>query len=507
MDLSQLIRTRDDGGSRAKRNLNIIFGTTEIAPFAKTGGLGDVAASLPRAMADRGHKVTVVLPLYKHLDAEKLRLARRLRPLEVPLKGKSGGVVEVVLWESNLSEGVKLLFVDYEPFFNRDGLYGYGDKDFEDNAARFAFFSRALVEIARTSSMPIDVLHLNDWHTALAPLYINQYYKAELKGLATILTIHNLAYQGDFDIKNADATGLTKAALKPAIHDGRLNFLKAGINLATRVTTVSPTYAEEITTTEGGCGLHKELKARKSELLGILNGADLSVWSPSVDRFIEVRYDVESLNGKRRNKAHLQHDFGLPVRPVLPLIAFVGRLTEQKGIDMLITSVRKVLKDNGDERGAFQFVVLGEGDSKLEKAVAKLVTEFPKRVAFHSGYSENHAHRIIAGADILALPSRFEPCGLTQIYAMRYGTIPLVHRTGGLADTVKDADAEDGSGFVFDKFGRNELTDTIERAVQRYHQHRQWRPLMVNAMQQNFTWNRSARTYEDTFYTAMGYAE
>lgn len=508
MDLSKLIRTRDDGTLRAAHNLNIVFGTTEIAPYAKTGGLGDVAASLPKAFAQRGHKVTVVIPLYKHLNPNELQLARRLQPLQVPLKGKDANVVEVIVWEMSLSAGVKLVFLDYPEFFGRDGLYGYGDKDFADNAARFAFFSRALVEFVRTSSMPVDVLHLNDWHTALAPLYIKQYYKTELSKLTTVLTIHNLAFQGDFDEKELPATGLTKTTAKPALHNGRLNFLKAGITLADRVTTVSPTYAKEITTEEGGCGLHKELAGRKESLVGIINGADHTIWDPSIDQHIEVRYTIETLNGKRRNKARLQHDLGLPVRPVLPLIAFVGRITEQKGIDLLTTAVRKALKAVGDERTGFQFVVLGEGDKTLEKSVSKLAADFPKRVAVHTGYSEALAHRIIAGADILVVPSRFEPCGLTQIYAMRYGTLPLVHRTGGLADTVKDANHdEDGSGFVFDAFDGKELLATIDRAVGQYHQHRVWRPMMVRAMKQNFSWDRSAYVYEATFLDSLGYAQ
>ena len=507
MDLTQLIRTRDDGTGRAKRTLSIVFGTTEIAPFAKTGGLGDVSASLPRALADRGHRVMIVTLLYKHLNPEKMRFARRLKPLEVPRKGKSASVAEVVLWEMNLSDGVRIVFLDFDEYFGRDGLYGYDDKGFEDNAARFAFFSRALVEFVRYSNMNADVLHLNDWHTALAPLYIKQYYKTEFKEVSTVLTIHNLAFQGEFDLKDADQTGLTKTAIKAATHDGKLNFLKSGIDLADKVTTVSPTYADEIKTEAGGCGLDKELSARKTDLVGILNGADTGVWNPSIDQYIEVRYDIATLNGKRRNKAQLQHDFGLPVRPVLPIVAFVGRFTEQKGIDVLITAVRKLLKDNEDERGAFQFVALGEGDKKLEKAAEKLASEFPKRVAVHIGYSEELAHRIIAGSDILALPSRFEPCGLTQIYAMRYGTLPLVHRTGGLADTVKDADVENGSGFVFDDFSRNEIIKTIERAVDRYHHHRQWRPLMVTAMEQDFSWSRSARAYDETYLGALGFAE
>lgn len=505
-ELKKLIRTTDGGTRRAARPLNIAFATTEFAPLAKTGGLADVAASLPKALGERGHRVSVIMPLYKHLDPDALRFSRRLRTLSVPTKGKSTKPVEAAVWETSVGNGVKLFLIDYPAYFDREGLYGYDDGSYDDNAERFAFFSRALVEFVRTFGIPFDVLHLNDWHTALAPLYIEQFYKKEMQ-VATVLTVHNVAYQGHFDASKLDATGLTKAAGASLMHDGAVNFLKAGIAKATEVTTVSPTYAQEIKEAEFGCGLEDLFKARGEALSGILNGADYGVWSPAVDHFLEVRYDEDTLNGKRRNKAQLQHDFKLPVRPTLPLLAFVGRMTEQKGLDILVPAVRKALKAMGDEREGFQFVFLGEGESKYQSDVEKLAAEFPKRVACHIGYSDEMAHRIIAGADMLVVPSRFEPCGLTQIYAMKYGTVPIVHATGGLADTVRDADAnedQDGTGFVFQKYDRADLWQAIDRASNMYRSHRRWRPMMVNAMQQNFSWDASAREYEATYYRALG---
>ena len=509
IDLTKLIKTKSTGPAREGRALSILFGTTEIAPFSKTGGLGDVAAALPQALAQRGHNVAILSPLYKHLDPEAMRLSRRLQELEVPLKSKSQKKVKAVIWEKDLAHGVKLFFLDYAPLFDRDGLYGYDDGEFMDNAARFAFFSRAMVEFARQFSVPVDVLHCNDWHTALAPVYLKQYYAKELK-VATVLTIHNVAYQGNFDADAFEATGLPKKTYfsdNELRFDGGINYLKAGIKHADKITTVSPTYAKEIREREGdaGEGLSEFLDAREEDLSGVLNGADYSIWSPDVDQFIKLRFSEETLNGKRRNKAELQHRFGLRVRPMIPLIGFVGRLTEQKGIDILVPALRKLLSDVESEREGFQFVFLGEGDARYQRTVQKLADEFPNRVGAHFGYSEDLAHQIIASSDLLAMPSRFEPCGLTQIYAMRYGTVPIVHSVGGLADTVVDTDAteDSGTGFVFEKYTKAALRETIKRATDRYRHHRQWRPIMVNAMRQNFSWKESAAEYEATYYAAL----
>ncbi len=509
IDFDKLIKTKSTGPARSGKRLNILFGTTEVVPYAKTGGLGDVSASLPKALAARGHHVYVVTPLYKHIDPDQKRFSRRLTELEVPLKAKSQKKVKTVVWETRLSAGVTLMLLDYPEYFDRDGLYGYAGGAYDDNAARFSFFSRALVELAVQFSIPVDVIHCNDWHTSLAPIYFKQYYQKEMPQIATVLTIHNMAFQGEFAEGDFDATGLSKGTYLSAaqLKAGRnINFMKGGIVNADKITTVSPTYAEEIRTKEGGHGLDTVLKKRKKDLSGILNGADYSIWSPGNDQYIPVRYDKETLNGKRRNKAALQHMFELPVRPTLPLIGFVGRLTDQKGVHLMVPAVRKLLKGLEDERAGFQCVFLGEGDAKHERALQKLAKEFPERVAVHVGYSEDMAHKLIAASDILAVPSEFEPCGLTQIYAMRYGTIPVVHQTGGLADTVRDVDSnpETGTGFVFEKYTKSELWKALDTAATRYRSHRKWRPLMMRAMNQDFSWAQSAQQYESTYYDAIG---
>jgi starch synthase len=505
MELSQLIRTHHPKRDESRRPLHILFVTSEVAPYSKTGGLGDVSASLPLALASLGHHVTILTPRYRHIDPEQLRLSRRLRALEVRNGGK--GHTAAHIWEGALSGRVRLLFLDHAMFTERDGLYGYHGEDFDDNAARFAFFARAAVEIARNASMPYDVVHCQDWHTALAPLYARHLYPKELDRVAFVITIHNLAFQGRFPEAAFAATGLPKRKFFQADElkvDGQINFLKAGIQHADRITTVSPTYVKEIQTPEHGFGLDGVLRARGERLTGILNGVDYDIWSPQRDREIPVRYDLENLNGKRRNKVALQHRFGLPARPTAPLLGFVGRLTEQKGLDILLPALRNVLKRSEHEPLGPQVVFLGDGHGKYERDLQKLAKDFPRHVGLHLGYDEATAHIIQAGSDMLLVPSRFEPCGLSQIYALRYGTLPLVHATGGLADTVVDADAgELGTGFVFSEFSQEALERTILRATERFKHMRQWRPLMVSAMRQDFSWNESARQYEEVFRAAM----
>ena len=508
MDLSRYIITQDASELVAEKRLTIVFGSAEVAPFSKTGGLADVAASLPTALAQRGHNVVVFTPLYGHLDPHQMRMSRRLKPLEVPRQAKTQDKVEATLWETRLSHGVQVCFVQADDYFGREGLYGYDDQSFEDNADRFSFFGRAIVEFTRRHALPVDVMHCNDWHTGLAPVYASHYYADEFADITTMLTIHNLAYQGKFTPDDFQFTGLPKSfadTSKVFDANGDLNFLKSGIQYADRITTVSPGYADEIQTAERGEALHELLSERSGDLEGITNGADYNVWSPDVDRHIEVQYDVESLNGKRRNKADLQHRMGLPIRPTLPMVGVISRLTEQKGIDVLIPTVRTLLSDVKSDRDGFQLVVLGEGNKEYRDQLQQLQKDFPNRVAFHHGHSEPLAHRIQAGADILAVPSRYEPCGLTQIYAMRYGTVPVVHATGGLADTVSDLrdDPDTGTGFVFNELTEDAFAGALERACAAYRNYRRWRPLMVRAMNRDFSWDESARRYESLYMAGI----
>lgn len=508
MDLTRFIRSKK-GSEKKERRLNIVFASSEVAPFSKTGGLGDVSASLPKAMGQRGHNVVVITPLYGHLDPETMRLSRRLETLDVPRKAKNQNKVKATLWETRLDHGVRVIFIDAPEFFRRDGgLYGVGEGDYGDNPERFAFFSRSVTEFVRHFSLDVDILHCNDWHTALAPIYARHYYEDEFKDTKIVMTIHNLAFQGKFEAARFDATGLPKKYASDAEifdDDGDLNYLKGGLLYADLITTVSRGYADEIRTEAGGCGLHQVLTERSNVLSGILNGADYSVWSPDIDRHISVQYTVETLNGKRQNKAELQHRFGLPIRPTLPILAMISRLSEQKGVDLLARAVTTLLTDLNDERDGFQLVIFGEGPAQYRDELDALQQAFPRRVVFQHGYDEAQAHRIQAGADMLLVPSKYEPCGLTQIYAMHYGTVPVVHATGGLRDTVIDLreSPDEGTGFTFVEHTPEALAGAIERATVAYKNYRRWRPLMVRAMQKDFSWAASAQQYEDLFRSAI----
>ncbi len=507
MELTKLIQTRRHTTDPAD-HLHVLFAVSEVAPFSKSGGLGDVASALPAALPEMGHHVSVISPLYKHLDPVKLNFSRRLLPLEVAQKGLRMSKTEFIVWETRHANGTRLIFLQNDEFFGEDNLYGDGEKEYEDNSKRFAIFSRAVIEYARSASRPFDIIHSNDWQTALCNVYAKHYYADEFKNTAFVLTIHDLSKQGTFPIDNFDDTGLPKTKyLKSgdllSEDKSELNFLRAGILYTDKITTVSPTYATEILDEERAFGLHETLQSRKEELSGILNGADYNVWSPDADREIEVNYDLENLNGKRRNKAALQHLYKLPVRPMLPLLAFVGHLTEQKGVDLLVSALDQLLETFTSERDGFQVIFLGEGPAANKKLIDDLAQKYPRRVAVKTDYDEATAHKIQAGADILLVPSRFEPCSLTQIYALRYGTLPLVHATGGLVDTVTDATegTSQGTGFVLESLDVDHIKETILRATSNFRHYRQWRPLMINAMLQNFSWVQAAKHYHKV-YTA-----
>ena len=511
MDFSQFLTDslEDDGVEGNRRN--ILFASAEVAPFAKTGGLGDVAAAFPKALAKLGDGASVFVPLYKHLDPEELKLSRRLRTLKVPRKGKNQEQAEATIWEGRLDHGVRIFFVENDEFFGHEGIYGYEGEDDADSAARWAFFGRAIVEFARQFSVPVDLIHCNDWHTSLAPVYRDHYYEDELGEVPMVFTIHNLGYQGRFPTELFDETGLPQSyeSDDELVHDGDINYMKGGILHTDKLTTVSPTYAKEIQTEEYGHGLHEVIASRGDDFLGILNGADYTVWSPSTDSFIPVRYDIEGLNGKRRNKAELQHEFDLAIRPAVPLLGFVGRLTDQKGLDILIPAVRQLLSEIEDPREGFQAVFLGTGDEEYARQLEELAEEYPRLVGTCIDYDERLAHLYQAGCDMLLIPSRYEPCGLTQLYAMKYGTLPVVHATGGLADTVVDVDADkpNSTGFVFGDYSSDALTSTLRRALERYSHYRKWRPLMERAMKQNFSWTKSARSYQELYNRMLGRGE
>lgn len=503
MDIEQLLEETLDAEETGHVDRHILFASAEVAPFAKTGGLGDVAAALPKALAKRGNHVSIVTPLYSHLDPEQMHLGRRLRKLTVPRREKNQKQVEATVWEGRLAHGTRIFFIEQDEYFGHEGIYGYDHENDADSAARWSFFSRAIVEFMRQYSVPIELLHCNDWHTALTGVYRDHYYSEELGEIPHVFTIHNLGYQGQFDLDHFDETGLPQSFLDESElqHGDQFNFMKGGILHSDRLTTVSPTYAREIQTEEYGQGLEEVIESRTEDLEGILNGVDYSVWSPSNDPYIPVRYDVERLNGKRRNKAELQHEFDLAIRPAVPLLGFVGRLTDQKGLDILLPAIEDLLERIDDPREGFQIVFLGEGRDDYADRLRELAERYPRWVGAYVGFSDEIAHMFQAGCDMMVVPSRYEPCGLTQLYAMKYGTLPIAHSTGGLADTVVDVDADtpDSTGFVFDGYGAGPLQSAIERALERYSNYRKWRPLMERAMRRDFSWSAAAHKYQQMY--------
>lgn len=479
--------------------MRICMLTAEAFPYAKTGGLADVLAGLPEALAALGVEVTVLLPGYR----SALRAAgavERLGRVRAPVSSRlvPADVVRVP------GARVPTLMLVAPRYFDREGLYGEGGIDYPDNAERFTFFCRAALEWLRGLGTPPDVLHCHDWQAALAPalLRAGAALYPELRRVRLVQTIHNLAYQGgfsaaDWHLLNLDTRYFSSDWLE---FWGDMNFLKAGLVFADAITTVSPRYAREIQTPEFGEGLDGVLRARAGRLRGILNGIDYRVWSPDSDPALPARYDADDLAGKAICKADLQASLGLRTDRDAALAAIVSRLAWQKGIDVALDALPSALEESG-----MQLAVLGSGDHWLESRLHALAERFPDRVAVRTGMDEPLAHRLIAGADLFLMPSRYEPCGLSQMYSLRYGTAPVVHATGGLYDTVAEFDAAtgDGTGFRFAPCAPEGMREALRRALRLRGDHAAWMRLQRNGMAENFSWERSARAYRHVYSTLL----
>jgi starch synthase len=485
----------------AATRMKILFASSEAHPLIKTGGLADVAGSLPRAVLNQRQDIRLVIPAYRVVlqQADNLQLAAHLELAGVsdPVRILSGRLP---------GSNVRLYLVDSPHHFDRAGNpYTRDDgTEWPDNAERFTVFCRAIHTIATNASgfdWQPDIVHCNDWQTGLVPAML----KESMAAPASIFTIHNLAYQGLFDYKTFKGLELpthwwSMEAME--FHD-RFSFIKGGLIFADWLTTVSPTYAREIRTPEFGYGLEGLLKHRKDTLTGILNGVDYAVWNPGKDLNIPVQYNRRSLFHKTENKRALQEEVGLPVDVTVPLFAIISRLVEQKGIDLVLQILPKLM-----QRGA-QLVVLGSGDSILEAGLRSAARQNPQQIGLHIGYNEALAHRIEAGADIFLMPSRFEPCGLNQIYSQRYGTVPIVRSTGGLADTVVDTTTESlagktATGFSFREAAPGALWSAVQRALACHAQPEQWQQLMMTGMQQDFSWKQSAMHYIELYEQIQG---
>ena len=488
--------------------LRIVIAASEAVPFSKTGGLADVTTALAKALDATGYDVTVIIPDYR-----EIRLPRQddLPPISdtgmrfsLSMNGRyvNGGVNWTMLPDTT----VKVLLVSQAYYFDRSQLYMENGDGYKDNCERFCFFSRAVLEICRQMVLRPDIIHCNDWQTGLIPALLHSHY-ARLPGFenaASVMTLHNMAYQGRFWHLDMHLTSMEWRYFNMQQMEmwGDLNLLKTGIAFADQITTVSPTYAGEICTPEGGEGLDGILSYRRNDLVGILNGIDDSVWNPETDIHLPDHYSAASVNpGKRNCKTALQNQMNLPCRENVPLFGMVSRMSDQKGFDLLAECASRLLFHD------IQMVFLGTGDPRYEYFLQHLAEQHPTKVGTLVGFDDSLAHLIEAGSDAFLMPSRFEPCGLNQMYSLRYGTLPIVRKVGGLSDSVVNVTPEtlqDGSatGFVFDEYSANALAETVERAIDFYRRPPEWSKVMQNGMSLDWSWRNSALKYVGVYQKA-----
>jgi starch synthase len=479
------------------KKLKIAFASSEAVPFIKTGGLADVAHALSKNLAAEGHEVCLFLPRYYRVDKNRFDCRIVGEPVGVPI---GQGERWAALYVSDTIPGVKTYFIEHDAYFGRDGIYDDGYNAFGDNAERFTFYCRAVMQACLAVNFSPDIIHCNDWQTGLVPIYAKTLYKNSRHFAKTksVMTIHNIGYQGVFDFNDIHHTQLGVEAYNEdclKFHDS-INFLKGGILWADGITAVSRRYAEEIKTPEFGYDLAGILKKRSGQLYGITNGVDYEHWDPMHDRSIPVRYGIPKMRGKTICKEYLQNEMKLRVNSDIPLLATISRITWQKGIDQLVASI-----DSLRTRHDFQFVLLGSGDAAILDRYENLCREYPWRFAICRGYDDRLAHRIEAGADIYCMPSRYEPCGLNQMYSLRYGTIPVVRATGGLDDTVEEWNpgTKEGTGFKFGDLTVENLNDAIEKALSLYRTKEEWEILRRNAMKFRMEWIDAVREYERVY--------
>ncbi|UVT16947.1 MAG: glycogen synthase GlgA [Nitrospira sp.] len=498
-----MISTLPDG-------LHIAMAASEAVPYAKTGGLADVVGALAIELTKLGHQVTLLLPRYRTQATPESR--QPTMRFSIALGGKTAdvSVEEEYVSVTGALHRLRILFVRYDPYFDREGLYQQDHRDYPDNLNRFALFCRAILEVlqvlADVRGEKVDVLHVHDWQTALCPVYLKALpheYKG-LQHLKTLLTLHNLGYQGIFPGKQFVETGLPPTLFSPSgvEYYGSINCLKGGIVFSDAVSTVSPTYAKEIMTAEFGCGLEGVLASRLDGVKGVTNGIDVTVWNPKHDPYLPTRYMATDLSGKPVCKRALQRELELPVLEA-PLLAVIGRLTSQKGFDLLMEAIPELMSLD------IQVAVLGTGDRHLEQQFIAAKARYPNQIGLHLGFNEELAHRIEAGSDMLVMPSRYEPCGLSQLYSLRYGTVPIVRRTGGLADTVvpfrpSTVKSKSATGFHFTDATTESLLSTILLSLYVYKERKTWQSLINAGMNTDLSWTRSAKLYVELYRGLRG---
>ena len=482
------------------RPLKILFVSSEVHPFAKTGGLGDVSGALPLALKQQGHDVRVILPKYRCVSQSK----RSIQPLGLTVAVPIGlEVKHGELHEGSLNRTVPVYFVDQGSYFDREGLYGDLDEDFTDNAERFIFFDRAVLEACKVLDFQPDIIHCNDWQTGLIPCYLKTTFADDpfFRGTRSIFSIHNLGFQGNFDEQYLRLAHLPWKVftLEGIEFYGFFSFMKAGLIYGDMLNTVSKTYSKEILTPENGFHMDGVLRQHQNKLSGILNGADYEEWDPRTDSNIKAQYGPKSLKGKLECKKSLARKLSLKLEDQTPLLCMVTRLSSQKGIDLLIQSFVELMVQDA------ALVILGSGEDRYESFFHEQNQDYPNRFRYINGFDEKLAHQILAGSDLLLMPSLYEPCGLTQMYALRYGTVPIVRRVGGLADTIKafQPGKNQGTGFLFKPSEADDWMLVLQKALDLYSKKKTWKTLMLNGMKQDFSWEKSAKEYVRLYRRAL----
>jgi starch synthase len=474
--------------------MKIAMISSEIAPFAKTGGLADVVETLSVALARRGHQLSLIMPAYRSVLEADFVLQQSGLKLFAPVSNRQ---VEFSVLESTWEENVSIYFVRADQYYNRDLLYGTAAGDYVDNAERYVFFSRAALEVLRRQ--PVDIVHAHDWQAAFSIVALSAQRERypELAPARTVFTIHNLGFQGIFWGPDWHLLNLDRSLFNPRQLEffGNINLLKGAIVFADKITTVSSNYAKEIMTPEQGFGLEGVLRDRAEDVIGILNGVDYSRWNPETDPFIAKRYGEKRLAGKRACKQALQRQLGLPADSQKPLFGMISRLTPQKGFDLIETLFEQLIARD------IQLALLGSGDPHYEEFFTQAAGRYPANVAARVGFDEPLAHQIEAGADIFLMPSLYEPCGLNQMFSLKYGTIPLVRAVGGLKDTVEDYDDAEGTGtgFIFNEYHPQALLQAIDRSLRALQNRGAWTALCLRAMRMDFSWDRSADAYSAVY--------
>lgn len=493
----------------AAKKLKVLFVTSEVVPFVKTGGLADVSSALPQRLAEMGHEVRIVVPKYGAVDDRKFKIHEvvRLKDLQVKIGDKDVTFSLKSCFLPGQKIRVQIYFLDNQEYFgSRNSLYTdpMTGENYPDNDERFILLSRSVFELISKLGWIPDIIHCNDWQTGLIPAYLKTIYKDEpqFSQFKTLFTIHNLAYQGEFPKSNFYKTGLPEElnSEKGLEIYGKINFMKSGLVFADVINTVSETYAEEIRKDDVlGAGLRSVLAKRKNDLYGIVNGIDAKVWNPEKDKHLPKKYSAKTLPNKIENKKELTKKFRLEFNEEIPVIGIISRLYDAKGLDLISDSFKELMDLK------IQMVLLGTGDKKYHNFFDKMASKYPDKFACYLGFDDSLAHLIEGGSDIFLMPSQYEPCGLNQMYSLMYGTVPVVRETGGLADTVIKYDEKtgEGNGFVFKKYEKSALIKELKRALKTYEDKKTWTKIMKNGMKCDFSWISSAKKYVDLYKTIL----